>query len=220
MISFYILVFFLSYFYLLVVTFRNVSMAIKRKAPMSYAMAYSNPKKARKVLFKRRRKQVIKGPIKASRELNYVDTIKQGVSLQTGGATQGVLLGLYLNAIAEGDDNTQRNGRKVKIVSDRLQFSCQPGTLAVDGLTVRLVTVWDNQKSASGNVPLFTDVYDMSTQTDPTVALPLVNAQSRFTILNDAKGWINGNNLPLGPIPPRIARYVVFLIDTICHVYS
>jgi len=193
-------------------------MAIKRKASMSYAMASFRPTKSRKVLFKARRKrQVIKGPIKATRELNYVDTVKQAVSIQSGTVT-GVVNGLLLNGIAEGDDNTQRNGRKVKIISDRLQFTCEPGTLVFAGLTVRVVSVWDNQKSASGNVPLFSDIFDMSVQTDPTVALPLVNAQNRFTILNDDKGWISGNIL--FPGYTLINRYDFVVIHRMYHSHS
>ena len=188
-------------------------MAIKRKASMSYAMASFRPAKSRKVLFKaRRRKQIVKGPVKPVRELNYVDVAAKDLALTEVGSTQANAL-ILLNGIAEGDDNTDRNGRKAKIVSSQLQLSLKPSTFAGDAIDLRVVLIWDN--APNGALPTWNDVFEPATAAiEATLARPLVNNSARFTILTDDKGMVSGSSGGTNAQYPK--RYAYFTRTCVC----
>jgi len=115
----------------------------------------------------------IKGPVSGPRELNYVDTAITNKAIALAGGTVTLC-----NGIAEGDDNTERNGRQATIVS--AQFHGQVVTPAAHaGQLGRVLLVWDN--APQGVVATIADIF----ASDSSYSFPLVSNEKRFTILAD-----------------------------------
>lgn len=123
-----------------------------------------------KIAMPRRR---IKGAIVGRKELNYVDTAITNKAFATGGGTVTLV-----NGIAEGDDNTDRNGRQVSIKSFQFHGVAASPT-AHAGQMGRALLVWDN--APNGVVATIANIFT----SDDGNAFPLVNNEKRFTILAD-----------------------------------
>ena len=117
----------------------------------------------------------VKGPVTGSKELNYVDT-----SLSTTITANGTGV-IHLNGIQEGDDNTERNGRKAMMKSVEIDYLFDYAASASNiARAARFALVWDN--APNGTLASYADIFASSTD---ATAKPLVNNQARFTILRD-----------------------------------
>jgi Satellite tobacco necrosis virus coat protein. len=132
----------------------------------------------------RRRKAFIKGPVRPVKELNYVNVQSNVNTVTVGGQSGGPNGGgILLNGIAEGDDNTDRNGRKAKMVSVDCTTNFD-GTVVGIATTYRSMLVWDNdtQGAAPAISALLTNL-----ATNWLNAPINVDNENRFTILSDKR---------------------------------
>jgi len=130
--------------------------------------------------------RLIKGPIRgrsSQRELKYIDTYISELFLD------GAAPVVPLNLVAEGDDNTNRNGRLINCISLEVRgtiTSTTGGSTGVEDNVVRCVLVWDNAPNGAALVT----AADIFTVISPSIvptseSLPLVDRSSRFSILSD-----------------------------------
>lgn len=140
-------------------------------------------RKATLQLLKKTNPAYVKGAIACyggNRELKYKDIV-QGLTAISATTTQVVLL----NGIAQGDDNTNRDGRQACMQAVQLRFRLANvyGTPPTLQTIIRLVLVWDNAPN-SGTIPTLADIFDTSTALT-TDNVPKIDNANRFTILKD-----------------------------------
>ena len=111
----------------------------------------------------------VKGPIGNKQELNFTDVAISGA------ITTGLLT--LLNGIAEGDDNTDRSGKKVVMKSVQVHGMLAYG--AAGSREGRALLIWDN--APNGVLPAITDILTVSTSN----GFPNINNVGRFSILKD-----------------------------------
>lgn len=135
------------------------------------------PAAIRAMGLRRRYRSQIKGAISAfggQKELKYTDIANTAYAADTTGSVTA------LNLIAEGDDNTTRDGRRVTIKSVQVRGYLEP----VDGGTAtskcRLILVWDNAVN-SGAIATVAQILSAASGN----SFPLVDNANRFTILVD-----------------------------------
>lgn len=125
----------------------------------------------------------VKGPIKSyggAPELKFVDTVLQsGTQLYdtTGLATP-------VNLLAVGDDNTTRDGRQVTIKSIQVKGICSPVDLVTGNAMCRTMVVWDNANNSVSTTSA--NLIAALLSSSNAAAFPLVDNQTRFTILWDS----------------------------------
>lgn len=132
----------------------------------------------------------IKGAISnKSAELKYIDS----GATQSDVDTTGVIT--LLNPIAQGDDNTNRDGRQVRTISCwlRLQHSLA-GVNNVNSQTGRFIIFWDN--ASNGVLPTVAQVLVAA---NPNSFVNL-NFQNRFTILYDHTSFYPGVNAAIAGV--------------------
>jgi len=152
----------------------------KYSALASFGPLARGYKKARQVV--RRRKAYIKGAIRPVKEYNFVNTLSTVVP-GTVNTFVGASTAILLNGIAEGDDNTERNGRKVNIVSVDCKI-LHNGAAVSQPTTVRTVLIWDN--NSQGVAPLTGDIF--TNLSSNWLNAPFnVDNENRFTILYDRR---------------------------------
>jgi len=130
----------------------------------------------------------VKGAIPKSTgpELKFVDVAQANYVADTTGTVT------LLNGTATGDDYNTRDGRQIVIKSVQIRGRVNP----VDGTTspchARVLLVWDN--ATSGVAPTIADILSAATSN----SYPLVNNQTRFTILRDMSFFVGGIDTGVG----------------------
>lgn len=149
---------------------------VKRTSSMAFGPLRGGFKKFKGIPIRRRRKlPTVKGALVSRQEKNYVDiALAQYAADSTGTIT-------LLNGIAEGDDNTQRNGRKAKMLSCQINGSGQNVAGNTVPQKIRFLLVWDN--APNGAAPTISQILT----TVNSESFPLVDNEDRFTILRDMK---------------------------------
>lgn len=155
---------------------------------------YRNPKKAAKSFRKPKkvlvpiRKTVRSRAPRATRgwfnqpgELKYVDVSAATYACDTTGTVTA------LNLIAQGDDNTTREGRQCFMKSIHVQGIIRPVDNSCSGGYCRVMLVWDSQPN-SGSIATITDILTAAT----SLASTNLNNRERFTILRDCRYVIGG----------------------------
>lgn len=117
----------------------------------------------------------VKGAIKVTQELKYVDTTLDNKAFNTTGSVS------ILNLLAVGDDNTQRDGRQVCIKSVQILGQSIPEDASKANNLARCMLVWDN--AINGTIAGVGDILDSVTAN----SFPKINNANRFTILWDWK---------------------------------
>lgn len=151
---------------------------VKRSATTAFGPLASGfvPYSKRKLNMRRKRKiPPVKGALLSKKELNYIDIAKATYAADTTGTIT------LLNGCAEGDDNTQRNGRKAKMVSIQVNAYAFAGNGNTIPQKVRFLLVWDN--APSGAAPTVANILSAV----DSISFPLVDNEDRFTILRDVK---------------------------------
>lgn len=154
-------------------------MAQKRKAEVIIQTSKPMKKSKKERLLKAKRKHAfVKGaiaPYGGKKELKYVDLANASYAGDTTGSVTA------LNLIAEGDDNTMRQGRQVVIKSVQLRGNVNPyDTATPQPVKARMLLVWDNAVN-SGSLPAISAIL---AQAVPN-SFPLIDNAQRFTILAD-----------------------------------
>lgn len=109
-------------------------------------------------------------------EVKYLDTnLATGVTVcdTTGSVT-------CLNLLAQGDDNTNRQGRVIQPKSIRVRGLIQPIDSNIGANLSRCILVWDNNPN-SATIATITNILASST----SFAHPNLDNRGRFTILRD-----------------------------------
>lgn len=155
---------------------------VKRSSEIAFGMmSPSFIKRAKKNLFPRRRKRVVKGALLSSKEKNYIDTAAASYAADTTGTVT------LLNGVAEGDENTQRNGRKVKMLSCQINAAATTAAGNPTPQKVRFLLVWDN--APNGVIATVAQILTAAN----AESFPLVDNEDRFTILRDIKCVLGPN---------------------------
>lgn len=146
----------------------------------SYGGAANLMKRARKfeserVMAKvvRNRAPRIKGAIRKTNELKFVDTASALYGVNTTGSVTA------LNLLAVGDDYNTRDGRQVTIKSVQLHGMVFPEDNTTSTIKGRVMLVWDNAPNG-----VLATIAQILTTADG-VAFPLIDNAQRFTILVD-----------------------------------
>lgn len=130
----------------------------------------------KKKSFKKKPAKRIKGAIVDRDELKYA-----GLARASYTTASSITL---VNGVAQGDDNTTREGRQVTFKSVHVTGFVYPsGAGGQSPQRARILLVWDN--ACNGAAPAITDIM---TTSDP-VSLPVVDNANRFTVLRD---WHEG----------------------------
>lgn len=88
----------------------------------------------------------------------------------------------YLNGIAQGDGDTNREGSRVNMSSLEIRASCYPGIATSDINRGTMLIVLDRQ--CNGAAPTLGDIYDTASGTiDPTIALRNSKYLERFKVV-------------------------------------
>lgn len=134
-------------------------------------------------------------------ELNFIDINFASAAMTTTNALQ------VLNTCTQGDDATNRTGRKISVKSIFLRgYVTCPSTSTTGGI-VRIKIVWDSQ--ANGSAPSATDIF----VTDNAIAANNLNNRERFKTLME-------ETLPVsvatgGPAVAYFERYIDVNMETI-----
>jgi len=110
-------------------------------------------------------------------ELKYSDIASATYLADTTGSV------VCLNAIAQGDDNTNRDGRQVCNKSIHLHGLLTPASNATLPNYARLMLIWDAQPNSAAAVPSVGDILVAGTSISNTN----LNNRHRFTIIRDLK---------------------------------
>lgn len=119
-------------------------------------------------------------------EYKNVDTVGSGTITNNWAVTN-------LNTVAQGDDQTNRNGRSIKARGLVIQIGVSSNTTSTVPVRTRLVVVRDNFQD--GTAPAGTDIYTVN----GTEALRVITAnQNRFTVLWDTMFTVIADNSGAG----------------------
>jgi len=123
----------------------------------------------------------VKAATRYAKELNYVDIPDAAYVIDTTGSVT------LLNGIAEGDDNSARNGRLATMKSVAIAGFAK--ATVTTGLLQegRVMLVWDS--APNGALATLTSILE----TASSLSFPAVNGENRFTILWDHKFVLDYN---------------------------
>jgi len=118
----------------------------------------------------------------------------------------GVVIAL-ISQVAAGDDNTQRNGRKINLLSSNLKFhlNISDGT-AASPAGQRVVLVYDRQPN--GTDPTWLDVFE----TQSSDAMRKMTNMPRFAVFYD--NFMSAHKGYLGQSPDLSPGFVSGMYDT------
>lgn len=119
----------------------------------------------------------------AVKEKKYTDVAAADYVADTTGTVT------LLNGIAQGDDNTNREGRQVTMTSVSVKGFLQPVDNITDPGYCRLIVVWDSATNG-GAAPAITDLLAAST----SLSHNNLNNRMRFKVLLDEQYAIGGTN--------------------------
>jgi len=141
-------------------------------------------------------------PYGGRQELKYVDLNQAGYPCDTTGSVTA------LNLIAVGDDNTNRDGRQVNIVSVQGRGIFVPVDNGTSPSLARVLLVWDNANNG-GALPTIGTIMNQLNGT----AFPLIDNANRFTILSDttcAIGAMSNAATQAYAQSPTVAEYNIY----------
>jgi len=124
----------------------------------------------------------VKGAIAKSTgpELKFWDVAEANYVADTTGTVT------LLNGISAGDDYDNREGRQILLKSVQIRGRVHPFDTTTLPTHARVLLVWDN--AATGGAPTIANILTASTSN----SFPLVNNQTRFTILRDMSFFVGG----------------------------
>jgi len=114
-------------------------------------------------------------------ELKYMDLAQTSYAYDTTGSVT------CLNLIAQGDDNTNRQGRQIMLKSVHVQGLIAPLDGSTSPSICRTLLIWDAQPN-SGSLPTITDIL----KTSHAITSTNLDNRQRFTILRDQKTALGG----------------------------
>lgn len=152
-------------------------MGYRTKKYKKYKKGYKKYKKAKRSAKKYLRRAGRSAPFGGLVELKYKDTAYNGLVGSAAAAANHV----HLTAgLAQGDDNTNRTGRKVTVKSIWMKMALR-NTTETDAAPVRLILVHD--QTPNNGTPATLDAVVDSTATQMTTGFPKIDNQRRFKVL-------------------------------------
>lgn len=118
----------------------------------------------------------------AAKEHKYVDVAAANYVADTTGTVT------LLNGIAQGDDNTNREGRQVTVTSVSIKGMLTPVDKTTGACYCRLIVVWDSANNG-GAAPAITDLLVAAN----SVSHNNLNNRMRFKVLMDEQYCVGGN---------------------------
>lgn len=149
------------------------------------AKSFRKPKKSivplRTKLVRARAPRANRGWFNQPGELKYVDLAGASYAGDTTGSVTA------LNLIAQGDDNTTREGRQCFMKSVHVQGVVRPVDAQCGANYSRMLLVWDSQPN-SGSIATITQILTAAT----SLASTNLDNRERFTILRDCRYAVGG----------------------------